>query len=360
MPDSTSTLRVFHEGALSLLHGLLRLHDLVLEYYRLADQKRTEISAEALYQEHILPFAKAHADLAGNPEMSAAIERMIAARLALGRDVLKFVNTPAASAHELAFGASIYFWRLWNRHCRPGAGEIAPLPSSNAWNIPLCAPSPGMEAGSFMDDAYRTFQNFNPLLLHAELKLEFVKATAMLQADQPAPAYRIRRNGKTWHLQYQHESYEDSVQGNQCIGWLAKLLAVPNRLLAVADLRVDPDRKIAADATLGADAEIDREGIAAIRQRLEDIEESAPKTGLTEAQEHEKEELLNQLKGPKGKMLGSQLRRAHANIATQLRNLMKKLKEVMPQFAGHLRASLNLDFPDFGYYPPNPPPAWHF
>jgi hypothetical protein len=59
--------------------------------------------------------------------------------------------------------------------------------------------------------------------------------------------------------------------------------------------------------------------------------------------------------------LKTPLKRHHQNIAAQLRSLMRnKLKGHMPQLAAHLVACLKLDFPEFGYYPPDPPPDWQF
>jgi hypothetical protein len=60
------------------------------------------------------------------------------------------------------------------------------------------------------------------------------------------------------------------------------------------------------------------------------------------------------------KTLESRLKKEHNNIATQLRNGRNKLKGSMPHLYEHLKASLQLDLPDFSYSPPGPPPAWKF
>jgi hypothetical protein len=97
----------------------------------------------------------------------------------------------------------------------------------------------------------------------------------------------------------------------------------------------------------------------AIKKRLEDIEVALGETGAgSERLEEEKAKLLKQLTGPLGKKLESSLKSAHHNMASQLRSLQKKLKKRMPQLAAHLKAALKLEYPEFGYYPPDPPPAW--
>jgi hypothetical protein len=68
--------------------------------------------------------------------------------------------------------------------------------------------------------------------------------------------------------------------------------------------------------------------------------------------------LLQQLKGPTERTFASPLKGEHHNIASQLRTFTRKLKDKMPQLAAHLHASLKLEFPHFGYYPPKPAPGW--
>ena len=123
----------------------------------------------------------------------------------------------------------------------------------------------------------------------------------------------------------------------------------------------DPEGKLAADATLGAEPETDREGIAAIKRRLQEIADVTAGTGGSESLQEEAATLLGRLKESSwAKTLESRLRLDHKNIATQLRSFRRKLKGDMPHLAAHLKASMKLDFPEFGYYPPDPPPDWQF
>jgi hypothetical protein len=360
MSHPTSTLRLFHEAILDSLHALIRLHDFVLRYYQRPREQRGVLRVETLYQEYLVPFIQGQQKIAGNPEHGSWFERMTAARLALGRDILTLRGMVGANAHEFVFGVSIFFIRLWNRRARPAASENPP-PIAGPWQVVLYSPCEEMDFELFLNEAHQCLHDYNPMPLHVELKLEYVKATEMLQAGQPAAENRIQREGDVWHLRYQDESGDYPVKGNQSIGWLAKLLAAPNRALTVADLRGDPEGKLAADAMLGAEPETDREGTAAIKRRLQEIADITAETGGSDSLHEEEAQLLGHLKEATwAKTLDSQLRRDHANIATQLRNFRRKLGTDMPQLAAHLKASLKLDFPEFGYYPPDPPPDWQF
>jgi hypothetical protein len=211
--------------------------------------------------------------------------------------------------------------------------------------------------------------------LDAELKLEYATAGDILHdrwsVKNPAPSsgaappddeYQAKRDGDVWRFRYQSESASYPVQGNQCIAWLVKLLAAPNRVLTVAQLPGDAEGRIAADASIGSDLETDREGLAAIKSRIDEIDEIASATGSTDALEADRAQLLALLQRmPAARKMASQLKKDHANIATQLRQFRrKKLHKDMPHFAGHLDAALTMNLPTFGYFPPGSTPAWHF
>lgn len=164
---------------------------------------------------------------------------------------------------------------------------------------------------------------------------------------------------EVWHLRYGTETGEYPKKGNLCIEWLAKLLAAPNRSLTVADLRGDPEGKLAADGMLRGECETDREGVNIIKYRLEEIEDMTAATGGSEAMENEKADLLRQLQAARDNMqLDSPLRKAHHNAATQIRMFLRKLATTMPKLSGHLDEALKLDFPHLGYYPPAVTSPW--
>ncbi len=170
----------------------------------------------------------------------------------------------------------------------------------------------------------------------------------------------VRLVGDVWHLNYGTEKGTYPKKGNQCIEWLAKMLAAPNHFFSVADLRGDPDGKLAGDGHLMGELETDLEGVKAIEKRLEEIDFLRATTGGTETLEDEKADLLRRLKAADSfKQITNSLRKAHHNIATQIRKLMRnKLAKDTPQFAAHLKATLKLDTPHLGYCPPTGTPVW--
>jgi hypothetical protein len=315
---------------------------------------------ETVLNQCLIPFTVGLKKISGTAAQGSSLELMTSARLALGRDIVRFRNMHAASAHELAFGVSIFFIRLWNRRAKPEPAE-PPMSISGPWQILLHPPQRQMDLEVFLDEAHQCFHDYNPTLLGVELKLEYAKAKEMLKAKAPDAEFRIQRNGGIWQLRYQNESADYYVNRNKSLAWLAKLLAVPNRALAVADLRGDPETKLAGDALLRDNLETDFEGLANIRRRLQDVDDIIEETGGSEALQNERAALLENLKtGPWAKVINTGLRRDHANIATQLRNLRHKLESDMPNLAAHLKSSLKMNFPEFGYYPPDPAPNWQF
>jgi hypothetical protein len=83
------------------------------------------------------------------------------------------------------------------------------------------------------------------------------------QAPGEAPNC-IRLVTEIWHIRYGEETGQFKA-GIQSFEWVAKLLARPDRLFAVADLVGDPQNTLAADAVLGSVPETDRQGIGKLR-----------------------------------------------------------------------------------------------
>ncbi len=181
------------------------------------------------------------------------------------------------------------------------------------------------------------------------------------ETDGGAPQENsLRLRGDVWHLRYDDDSGDYPRKGNQSLIWLHKLVAAPNKLFTVADLLGDADGKLAADARIGGEREIDDVGFKAIKDRLEEIEDTVETTGGNESIENEKADLLNRLQqARRGKNLDSPLKAAHRNMTVQIRTLRdNKLAKDMPRLAAHLRAALKLHFPFVGYYPPPGTSAW--
>jgi hypothetical protein len=113
----------------------------------------------------------------------------------------------------------------------------------------------------------------------------------------------------------------------------------------------DPEKKIQADGQLRHDPHGDPEEIRAIKHEIEEIDGLMEETGnSSERLEQRKAELQRQLLQA-ARPIQSQLTNTHHNIATQIRNLRKKMRADMPKLAAHLHAALKMDLPDFLYSP---------
>jgi hypothetical protein len=172
----------------------------------------------------------------------------------------------------------------------------------------------------------------------------------------------LRKVGNIWQVRYQGEAGDYPVKGHTALGLLARLLARPDRLLTVAELRGDPEGTLAADARLRGERETDPEGIAFIRRRLADIEETRAATGGNERLDSEEADLLARLEDAQGgRQVTTALARAHHAIASRLRTLLRDTLDTdMPKLAGHLRASLKLEKPHVSYFPPPGTAPWQF
>jgi len=357
MSDAAS-IQEFHDAALDSLHGLVRFHDLVLRYNQLSCEQRSSCRIEVMYQDYMIPLFQGLKKLGTLKKVF--FELMTTARLSLGRDIVKFADMPAANAHELAFAVPIFFIRLWNRLAQPKKVEIPPS-LDGPWKMVLYAPAEEMDLNLYLEHAHQRFQNFNPLHQHVESKLEYAKANAILQESLVVTDCRFQLEGEMWHLRYLGECGRFPAKGNKSISMIAKLVASPNRQLTVAELRGDPGGRLTCDASLGSELEVDRKGLITIKERLQEIDDITEEVGGSERIENERADLLHRLKSAKDyKRLASKLSKDHHNIASQIRGLVrKKLVKNMPNLAAHLTATLKLDFPHFGYFPPTGTPDWN-
>ncbi|HEY1380592.1 MAG TPA: hypothetical protein VGF55_27575 [Gemmataceae bacterium] len=360
-----------HHAAKACQRRLEWLHNFTLRVHSMtADQRRQN----AVYPNFIAPLAEVRGWLAKDPAALTYLALMTETRSRLGMLTVCLGTVRAANAHELALQASLFFIRIWNQFVRPDLPDISPNPHAEDWNkVEIHPPPPTTRpyAGNvFCALLGSLFTTFNPRELDSQLKLEHAAAADILHVrwaehrriELPDNTCALKLHKGWWKLRYNGESGSYKAKGNQCITWLAKLLAGPNRMYTVAQLRGDPEGKLAADALIGNERETDHEGEEAIKRRLEDLEEIISDTGGTEVLQAEMEDLIASLQRIRdARTLGTPLKRAHANMATQLRTFRtKKLATDMPQLAAHLHASLKMELPEFGYYPPEPAPAWQF
>jgi hypothetical protein len=196
--------------------------------------------------------------------------------------------------------------------------------------------------------------------LRQEVALEFDQAGRAPAVPADESGNYLRRVAGVWHFGYEDEVGEYPARGNQCIGWLAKLFPAPNRPFSVADLRGDPDGKLTADAQLGEARATEIEALRSIHFELRQVEDIAEEVGWSKDLEAKKTDLLGRVKKfEANKKISGPLRKAHHNVAAQIREFLKaNLAKDMPKLAAHLAASLQLNYPDVTYQPPAGTPAW--
>lgn len=177
-------------------------------------------------------------------------------------------------------------------------------------------------------------------------------------ADHQQHGNRFELVGDIWHIDFEAE--RGLYKRNKRVGWLAMLLAAPNRAITVAALLGDPDGRLAGDAAIQDEGQSDHKGMQAIKSRLREIEDIGAEAGWSDAILDEKAELMRHLQQAlDGAKFPAPLRKAHYNIASQIRAFVRnKLAERMPRLSAHLRAALRLELPDIGYYPPAGTPPW--
>jgi hypothetical protein len=171
----------------------------------------------------------------------------------------------------------------------------------------------------------------------------------------------LRRVGQVWHMCYHDEQADFPVKGNQFLGWLAKLLAQPNKNLTVAELWGDPKGKITADARLGGERAKDKESLQKIWSEIQDIDAIAEEKGWTDGLTEQKNRLLKEVaRCSARKRLRTGVGNSYNNITTQKRQFLAKLKKDMPRLAAHLRSCLQSSADDLSlsYQPPAGTPIW--
>lgn len=169
----------------------------------------------------------------------------------------------------------------------------------------------------------------------------------------------LRLTGEVWELGYADERGKFPANGHKAIGWLARLLASPNRSLSVPDVLGDPDGKLAADAKLRDECLTDGDGIQAIKKRVREIDDLREITGGSDETDEEYADLLRQLDAAdRDKKITSSLRKEHHRIEQRIRVFHKKLAGAMPKLFAHLTASLKLNYPEFGYFPSSDSKSW--
>ena len=147
--------------------------------------------------------------------------------------------------------------------------------------------------------------------------------------DEEADENSIRLVGDFWEIRF------GSGRGQykrKCIGWLRNILSHPHRTLTVPQVMGDPDGKLSGDAALTGETEMDQKTIQDVKLRLEEIDEIIKDTGGSETNLAEQADLLSKLQNST-KIIQSNLKKNHHNIASQIRKFVRDLDKSMPLLA---------------------------
>lgn len=160
----------------------------------------------------------------------------------------------------------------------------------------------------------------------------------------PAPDATMRRSGALWRITFLGR--EASVPHSKGMADIARLLSAPSTDVHVLDLMGAADRS-------GADGDIvDRQALAAYRQRLSDLDDDiaeAERNNDTERHaraESDREALLDELgriTGTKGKsrtFSNHPAERARKAVSGRIRDAIRKLYPVLPELADHLERTV--------------------
>jgi hypothetical protein len=221
---------------------------------------------------------------------------------------------------------------------------------------------PQIEDGSQATDMSQDEEFVDQPLVPGEAEPESGATGDRTKVANAEPEHVIRRNCGMWHIQYLDEAGDFPVTGNKCLSHLAAVLIRPNHLFGISELVGDLEGKLEAEAHFSGDKETDLAGLVVLQRELDEVE-ALLELGQTDALLERKQRVLGLIKrAAKGRTLGkgSPVRKAHHNISSQIRGFIReKLEADMPQFAAHLKASIRMEFPDIGYFPPAGCPGWN-
>ncbi|BCJ73757.1 hypothetical protein CS0771_33010 [Catellatospora sp. IY07-71] len=197
------------------------------------------------------------------------------------------------------------------------------------------------------------------------------RATATAGSPAPAEAPKpsgvdggeFRREGATWRLTYAGRTVH--VPDAKGLRDLYTLVSMPGSDVAAADL-ADPQggAQAAAARRLGADPVLDEQAKARFKQRLTQLDDELDAaarrddTARRTALERERDALLAELRaaaglGGRDRRLGDEGERARKAVTARIRDILRRLDELHPELAAHLRAAVSTGSA-CGYHPDRP------
>jgi hypothetical protein len=225
------------------------------------------------------------------------------------------------------------------------------------------------------------------LAVQIELLRKILEPTEQLHSTDldPEAIQSLRRVGQMWVLRYHDEQGNFPVNGNKFLGLLPLFFTRPNRDITIAELMIDPKRKIEADSKMGGDLVVDHETLNNIQQKINDIDKQlsdinqtmvacgVATEGLLERKqrlEADFKRLTEEMDRLSGKRRSGRSRsprmitaagKAYQNILRQKNEFIKNKLTDMPRLQAHLSKCLlpNKGSYAFRYAPPWGEPGWH-
>lgn len=221
-------------------------------------------------------------------------------------------------------------------------GAVVAFAGSHAHVAGLLAAAVGDEssARSLLDEAVATYSRLGAVGWADEAGAD----PARSEGASSAADATMCRSGSLWHITFLGR--EASVPHSKGLADIARLLSAPSTDVHVLDLMGAVDRS-------GADGDVvDREALAAYRQRLVDLDDDiaeAERNNDTERQaraESDREAILDELgrvTGTRGKsrtFSNHPAERARKAVSGRIRDAIRKLDPVLPELADHLERTV--------------------
>lgn len=203
----------------------------------------------------------------------------------------------------------------------------------------------------------------------AELDMAHLAGQPPSPPDGAAPeagACEFRREDATWRLRYAGRTVH--LPDAKGLRDLHELLSHPGTDIPAVELADPPGGPAALAARrLGADPVLDETAKARYRERLEQLDEALDAAARRDdrarraALESERDALLAELRAAAGlggrtRRLGDDGERARKAVTARIRDTLRRLDELHPELAAHLRASVSTGNA-CGYHP-DPAPPW--
>jgi hypothetical protein len=182
-----------------------------------------------------------------------------------------------------------------------------------------------------------------------------------------AAAPALVRSAGGWEVRF--GGAEARLRDARGVGYLARLLAEPERELHVFDLVTgSPDADAAPERVQAPDVVADGRARAAYRERLAELREELERASVAQdsaraerarAELHSLERALGEAFGLGGRArrLGDPVERARKAVYNRLRDAIAVIDRSLPDLGRHLARSIRTG--TFCSYQPDPPVRWH-